>query len=735
MRQILQNLKNGDIELAEVPVPMVKAGHLLIRTVRTLISLGTERMLLEFGKAGWLDKARQQPDRVRQVWQKIRTDGLSPTVNAVFHKLDQPLALGYCQTGIVIEVGSGLDGWRPGDRVISNGNHAEVVCIPEHLCARIPDEVSDETAVFTVIASIALEGVRLVEPTLGACYAVLGLGLIGQLTVQLLKANGCRVIGFDFDPRKVDLARKYGAEAGNLAAGVDPVQAARHFSGGHGVDGVLITASTRSSEPVHQAPQMCRKRGKVVLVGVTGLDMARDDFYKKEITFQVSCSYGPGRYDPAYEKKGLDFPIGFVRWTEQRNFEAVLGLMRERKIRADDLISARVTFGEALTAYEQVLADPTALGIVLEYEGTVDPGKRAVALSSGPLVPSAPAAPVAGFIGAGNFAGSTLIPAFRAAGVALRAIASSGGVSGTHLGRKNGFAISMTDHRLILRDPEINTVVITTPHDSHAGFVRECLTAGKHVFVEKPLCLNEADLESLIRLVSASACSPAPLVMVGFNRRFAPLVQTMKTLLATIPAPKALTMTVNAGAIPAEHWTQDRETGGGRIIGEACHFIDLLRFLVAAPISRISSCFLSPAGGGGARVFDTAVMQLGFADGSVGSIQYLANGHKDFPKERLEVFADGRILQLDNFISLTGFGWPSFSREKLWSQDKGHQNCVRAFADAIMQGKAAPIPWTEIVEVTRATLAAAAGADRAEDNAEENAEGISEDNTPGGRWL
>ncbi|HEY9072325.1 MAG TPA: zinc-binding alcohol dehydrogenase, partial [Candidatus Ozemobacteraceae bacterium] len=414
MRQILQSLKTGELEVADIPVPMVKAGHLLIRSSRSLISVGTERMLLDFGRAGWIDKARQQPDKVRQVFQKIRTDGLLATAETVMRKLDQPLALGYSNAGRVIAVGKGVTGFSVGDRVVSNGFHADVVCVPENLCAAIPQDVTDDAASFTVLASIALEGVRLVQPSLGESIAVLGLGLIGLLTVQILRANGCRVIGFDFDPAKVALAKEFGAEAFNLKDGVDPVATAMTFSRGHGVDAVIITAATKSDDPIHQAPQMCRKRGRVVLVGVVGLNLSRDDFYKKEITFQVSCSYGPGRYDPAYEKKGLDYPIGYVRWTEQRNFEAVLDLMASGGIRTEKLITRVVSMDEAKKAYEAVAAGENVLGLVLDYGQEIDLERRSVTLRPVPTGPAAASKGVAGFIGAGNFASSTLVPAFEA---------------------------------------------------------------------------------------------------------------------------------------------------------------------------------------------------------------------------------------------------------------------------------------------------------------------------------
>ncbi|MBF0500902.1 MAG: bi-domain-containing oxidoreductase [Candidatus Riflebacteria bacterium] len=712
MKQILQSLKDGKIEVADIPVPAVKSGHLLIKTSKTLISLGTERMLLQFGRSGWIDKARQQPDQVRKVMQKIKTDGVVPTVTAVFNKLDQPLPLGYCNAGVVLEAGPGVYGFAPGDRVVSNGNHAEVVCIPQNLCAHIPDNVDDATAAFTVLAAIALEGVRLIEPTLGERIAILGLGLIGLLTGQILRANGCRVIGFDFDEDKVRFAKEFGIEAWSLKEGVDPIDAAMRFSDGFGVDGVIITAATKSNDPIHQAPQMCRKRGKVVLVGVVGLEMSRDDFYKKEISFQVSCSYGPGRYDPAYEKKGLDYPIGFVRWTEQRNFEAILGLMAEGRLIVKNLISETISIEQAEKAYELVEKRPDILGLILDYPRAIDlvqerivtlAGTSSEKIKSGGIPVASD--PIVGFIGAGGFSSSTLLPAFQEAGANLKVIASAGGVSGTHLGKKFKFTLTTTDNRYVFDDPELNTVVITTQHSSHASLVIQALRARKHVFVEKPLCLNHQELLEIRRAYDEFAVPDGHLLMVGFNRRFAPLVATMKQMLEGVAGPKAITMTVNAGAIPADHWTQDGDIGGGRILGEACHFIDLLRYLAGSQIKDIHG--LLGEGAGPNNPPDTALISMRFVDGSVGAIQYFPNGHKDFPKERIEVFAGGRILHLDNFRRLEGFGWPNFTSEKPWQQDKGHKKQVVDFLTAIREGKPAPIPFDEIIEVTEATIKAA----------------------------
>lgn len=706
MKQILQSLKNGSTEVAEVPCPAVKRGHLLVRSSRTLVSVGTERMLVEFGKAGWIEKARQQPDKVRMVLDKIKTDGLMPTLEAVFNKLDQPLPLGYCNVGRVMEVGSGLVGYAAGDRIVSNGKHAEAVCVPINLSARVPDNVTDDEAAFTVLGAIALQGVRLVQPTLGETVVVTGLGLIGLVTVQLLRAHGCRVLGLDFDPEKLEMARKFGAEVVNLAAGQDPVAAAQAFSRGRGVDAVIITASTKSNEPMHQAALMSRKRGRIVLVGVTGLELSRADFFEKELTFQVSCSYGPGRYDPNYEERGNDYPVGFVRWTEQRNLEAVLDMMSDGRLDVKPLISHRFAITDAEAAYELVGGGGPSLGILLEYPTVDQKPDGEVRRTTVELPRSAAGAPPArgnasiGFIGSGNYATAVLIPAFKDAGARLRTVASSGGVSGVHAGRKFGFEATTTDTDGVFADRDVNAIIVSTRHDSHAAMVCQALRAGKHVFVEKPIALKTDELRQ-IEAARAGCGDRPPVVMVGFNRRFAPQVARLKSLLAGAKGPKSFIMTVNAGAIPAEHWTQDRDVGGGRIVGEGCHFIDLLRFLAGERITSVRAHAMEAASG------DTVSIDLGFADGSVGTVHYFANGSKAFPKERLEVFAQGRVIQLDNFRKMTGFGWPGFSKMNLWRQDKGQKACAAAFVNAVATGGASPIPFEELIEVAEATIAAA----------------------------
>jgi predicted dehydrogenase/threonine dehydrogenase-like Zn-dependent dehydrogenase len=702
MKQVLQSLKTGQVELADVPAPAARPGHLIIRTTVSLVSAGTERMLVEFGRANWLDKARQQPDKVRMVLDKMRTDGVAATLDAVHSKLDQPLPLGYCNVGIVAEAGEGVERLAAGDRVASNGRHAEVVCVPKNLCARIPDGVSDEQAAFTVLAAIGLQGIRLANPTLGECVVVTGLGLIGLLTVQMLRAQGCRVLGIDPDSDRVDLARKFGAEAIAPGSDSDVLSAASAFSRGIGVDAVIITASTKSSEPVGQAAKMCRKRGRIVLVGVTGLELSRADFYEKELSFQVSCSYGPGRYDPEYEEGGHDYPPGLVRWTEQRNFEAVLDIMASGRLDLDPLVSHRIPLERAVEAYDLLASEAPSLGILLEYQDRVgDSGKslerRTVVLDS---AAASPAAASVAFLGAGNYAGRILIPAFKSADARLHTVVSANGVSAVHAGRKFGFVRSSTDGPAALADPAVDTVVIATRHNLHAAQVIAALQAGKHVFCEKPLCLT---LEELAAIEAEAEKRQNQHLMVGFNRRFAPHVVKAKQLLSSVAEPKNLVMTVNAGAIPPVHWTQDKSIGGGRIVGEGCHFVDLLRHLAGTPIARAHAVAL-----GRHQALqvtnDKATLTLEFEDGSVGVIHYLANGDRSFPKERLEIFCAGRVLQLDNFRTLRGWGWKGFRKLGLWRQDKGQSACAAAFVAAVKQGQPSPIPPAEIFEVSRVSI-------------------------------
>lgn len=704
MKQVLHNLRSGETALVDTPKPICQRGQLIISTCYSLISGGTERSLVEFGQANLIAKAQARPDKVQQVFAKLKTDGLLPTMEAVFSRLDEPLPLGYCNSGTVLEVGEGVTEFSVGDRVVSNGPHAEIVSVPKNLCAKIPDSVSDDEAVFTVIASIALQGVRLAEPTLGERVVVLGLGLIGLLTVQLLQANGCKVLGVDFNAEKLALAKDIGAQVVDLSVGEDPIMAGLRFSEGIGVDKVLVTAATDSSDPIRQAAQMSRKRGKIVLVGVTGLDLKREDFYEKELSFQVSCSYGPGRYDSFYEELGHDYPIGFVRWTEQRNFKAILELMKDEKIEVKRLISERIPFDKAPNAYEMLLTDKSLLGVLLTYRDIKSSEQTIQIKSNGGLENGKhkTTTPVIGMIGAGNFSTRVLIPALKKTDAILHTIASAGGISAVVAGKKFGFVNATTDYETIINNPKINTIFIATRHNLHAEMVEKGLKAGKHIFVEKPLSIDKEGLE---RIKAARKVDQETHLMVGFNRRFSPLSVKMRDLLTTRTQPMTLIYTVNAGAIPAEHWTQDPKIGGGRIIGEGCHFIDLLRFFVGAPIININAQMVGNAPGIKVRG-DKMTILLEFGDGSIGTVHYFSNGSKNFPKERIEVFSEERILTIDNFKVMKGYNWPGFNRMRLARQDKGHDFEVSSFIDCVGRGGAALIPWIEIEEVTLAAIAA-----------------------------
>lgn len=707
MKQLLQDMHNGSTTIKSAPTPMLSAGTLLISTTTSLISAGTERMLVGFGKASYLEKARQQPEKVKMVLDKIKTDGVYATFDAVRSKLAQPLPLGYCNVGIVSQVGANVSGFQPGDRVISNGSHADVVKVAKNLCALVPDAVDDDSASFTVLASIGLQGIRLAQATLGESFVVMGVGLIGLLTVQLLRAHGCRVLAIDFDDERLKLAQEFGAEICKLDNQADdPVAVGMAFSRGRGVDAVIITACTKSSDPITQAAGMCRKRGRIVLVGVTGLELNRADFYEKELSFQVSCSYGPGRYDPVYEEQGHDYPLAFVRWTEQRNFEAVLDLMASGKIDVKPLITHRYIFEEANLAYETLMSDASALGILLKYPSEFNERSiKEVVLSAGAVFDKAK--PVLGFIGAGNYASRVLIPAFKAAAAQCHTMITSGGVNAVVHGEKFGFAKASTDVDALLHDKSINTVVIVTQHNSHASLVVKALNAGKHVFVEKPLAINIQELAEVEAAYHAANMSGKKVhLMVGFNRRFSPQVQKMKQLLTQVHEPKSFIMTVNAGAIPADHWVHDKSIGGGRIIGEACHFIDLMRFLAGCDIVSMH-CHKMSSNPGMTISEDKAAITLWFTDGSFGTIHYLANGASSFPKERIEVFTSGRVLQLDNFRTLKAYAWPGFKSMNLWKQDKGQTQCCKAFINAIEQGLETPIPFNEIIEVARFSIEAA----------------------------
>ncbi len=709
MKQVLQNLKTGKTELSDLPTPIIKGGQLLIQTKQSLISAGTERMLVDFGKAGLIDKARQQPEKVKQVLDKIRTDGLFATMDAVTKRLDEPLPLGYCNVGRVVDspdsVKCEILGFKKGDRVVSNGPHAEMVSVPRQLCAKVPDTVSDEEAAFTVIGAIGLQGIRLAQPLLGERFVVYGTGLIGLLVIQLLRANGCHVLAVDLNKQRLSLAESFGAKICNAANGV-PISVANAWTDGIGVDGVIITASAKTDEIVHQSAEMCRKRGRIVLVGVTGLNLRRSDFYEKELSFQVSCSYGPGRYDDRYEKKGLDYPIGYVRWTEQRNFEAVLAAMASGQLDVSSLITHRFPIEQAEKAYDAISSDPSVLGIIIEYPQEID-DRRTISIEHSRSKPESKC--VVAMIGSGNFAKMTMGPALSKTNARLKYVsAQTNGAAATHIAKKYGFENASTDLNKILEDSEVNTVFITTSHNSHASLACKALKAGKHVFVEKPLCLNEVQLKVILAAYSSLITHhSSPQLMIGFNRRFSPHAKKIKELLSGRGEPLAMNFTCNAGIIPPNVWVHDPEIGGGRIIGEACHFIDLLSYIAGSPILSVSAVQM---GHGVAIKEDKMSIVLSFEDGSIGTVNYFGNGNKRYPKEFLEIFSDGRVLKLDNFRKLYGYGFKGFKKFKTRTMDKGHQTQFNSFVDKVCEGGDPLITMDEMVNVTLASFAAVTSA-------------------------
>ncbi|GAB4021431.1 bi-domain-containing oxidoreductase [Spirosoma koreense] len=702
MKQLIQNLRTGETRLEEVPTPQAGKGQVLIQTRRSLVSLGTERTLVEFGKANLIAKARQQPDRVRQVLEKMQSDGLIPTLEAVFRKLDQPLPLGYCNVGIVSAVGDGVTDLRIGDRVVSNGPHAEVVCVPRKLVTLIPNAVSDDDAAFTVIGAVGLQGIRLLNPTLGETVVVIGLGLVGLLTAALLRLNGCRVIGIDVDEGKCQLAERQGHLVLNPQSGTDTVKAVLALTNQIGADGVIITASAKGDEIITQAARLSRKRGRIVLIGVVGLTLNRADFYEKELTFQVSCSYGPGRYDEVYEQQGHDYPLGYVRWTENRNFQTILHLLADGQLLVKPLVTQQVAFADYRQIYDD-LHSSRQIAALLTYPDRVE------------LAPTirireqryTPGLGTIGLIGAGNFTGTVLLPLLTSEGASLKTIASSGGLTATILARRYGIAQSTADYRQILHDPEIDLCIITTRHHSHARFTIEALRAGKHVFVEKPLAIHAHELPSVVSARQESG----RMVVVGFNRRFSPFVQKMKTLLGGSQSdkiPMNVVVTVNAGFIPVHSWVHDRAVGGGRILGEACHFIDLTTYLTG---SRVASVCMNTMGQEN-ETSDVASMLLRYENGSMGVINYFSNGSKAYAKERVEVYSQERTLVLDNFRQLSGYGFRGFSR-MAGRQNKGHAELisqlirqVRGVPGQMNESKPELIPFAEIVNTTQTTLAA-----------------------------
>jgi len=697
MKQVLQNRKTGRPFVGEVPVPTLQRGRVLVRTVASLISAGTERAAVELVSKGLVQEARQRPDLVKAVVAKVKNEGLLNTFASVRDKMAASQALGYSASGIVAAVGEDVSEFQVGDRVACAGvgyaSHAEVLSVPKNLCVHLPEGINFESGAYGTLGAIALQGVRLAEPTLGESVVVIGLGLVGQLTVQLLKANGCRVFGLDLDQTRVALALELGADKACLSSETSAKEI-EAWTRGHGADAVLITAATDSNEPVELAARVSRLKGRVIVVGMTGMNIPRPPFFSRELKLVISMSYGPGRYDPEYEERGHDYPLPYVRWTEKRNIESFLELVGDGRINVERLTTHRFPISEADRAYQLIsgeLREPN-LGVVLNYDPEAEVVRK---ISLGAPVQKSDKSIVLGVIGAGGYVPAMLLPHFKTEGVEFRAITTASGISAHDVGKRFGFAYAVSSAEEVLDDTNVNLVVIGTRHDLHAELARRALERNKHVFVEKPLALNDEQLDAVLEAAGSSTGR----LMVGFNRRFSPLAQRAKEFFNGRDTPLSMLYRVNAGRIPKEHWTQNAEEGGGRIVGEVCHFVDLMQFLTGAPPVSV---FAESIGAKSSKIVDadSVFITLRFADGSNGAVAYLSEGDKGLAKERLEIFGAGRVFVLDDFRRATLYKDGREEQVVLKAQDKGQQAQVRE----ICKSSVAPISLDELAATTRATF-------------------------------
>jgi predicted dehydrogenase/threonine dehydrogenase-like Zn-dependent dehydrogenase len=705
MKQVLQNRKTGRPFVGEVPVPALQRGRVLVRTVASLISAGTERAAVELVSKGLVQEARQRPDLVKAVVAKVKNEGLLNTFASVRDKMAASQALGYSAAGVVAAVADDVTEFQVGDRVACAGvgyaSHAEVLSVPKNLCVHLPEGVSFESGAYGTLGAIALQGVRLAEPTLGESVVVIGLGLVGQLTVQLLKANGCRVFGLDLDQSRVALALELGADKAAVS-NETTAKEIETWTKGHGADAVLITAATDSNQPIELAARVSRLKGRVIVVGMTGMDIPRAPFFSRELKLIISMSYGPGRYDPEYEERGHDYPLPYVRWTEKRNIESFLELIAEKRLNVERLTTHRFPIAEADRAYQLIsgeLNEPN-LGVVLSYDPEADVARKVSlgARSTGPVRKSEKSI-VLGVIGAGGYVPAMLLPHFKTEGVEFRSIATASGISAHDVGKRFGFAYAVSSADEVLDEPAVNLVVVGTRHDTHAELARAALERNKHVFVEKPLALNDEQLDAVLEAAGSSTGK----LMVGFNRRFSPLAQRAKEFFKGRDTPLSLLYRVNAGRIPKEHWTQNADEGGGRIVGEVCHFVDLMQFLTGAPPVYVFADSISAKS---SKIVDadSVFITLRFADGSNGSIAYLSEGDKALAKERIEIFGAGRVFVLDDFRRATLYKDGREEQVALKAQDKGQQEQVRAICASVLQGGAAPISLDELAATSRATF-------------------------------
>ena len=702
MKQLLQNIKNGKSIVEDVPVPTPREGQALVKTEASLVSAGTERMVVEFAEKSLLGKARSRPDLVRQVVEKARREGLVNTAQSAFNRLDQPMALGYSSAGIIVALGEKMEGFRVGQRVACSGGgyavHAEYAVVPRNLLTPLPEDVDFESGAFTTLGAIALHGFRLAEPQIGERVAVIGLGLLGLLTAQIASAAGCNVLGIDIDPGRIDLASSLGLDAVHREKAV---ASSESFTANRGFDVILICADTSSNDPVELAGMIARDRARVVATGAVGLTIPRKVYYEKEISFINSRSYGPGRYDSSYEEDGNDYPLGYVRWTEGRNFEAVLDLMAKDKLKVKPLITHRYPIEKATQSYEVITGKKKEpfLGVLLTYPKTVETleGSNVVRFN----VPTFQRSNLLtlGVLGAGSFANAILIPAIKkAGGIELVGIASSGGLHAQHSGKKFGFKYAASSADEIINDAGINTVAILTRHDSHTELAVKALKAGKHVFVEKPLAINSSQLSAISEQLKANSQS---MLTVGFNRRFSPLAGRISTFYKNRNEPMHIHYRVNAGYLPPNHWAHDPAIGGGRIIGEACHFVDFITFLIgASPVSVIAHALPDIS----KYRQDNVSMIFTFPDGSIGVVDYFANGDKSFPKERIEVFCGGKVAVLDDFVSLQTIE-DGKKKEERGVQDKGWVNEWKVLTKTIREGGPPPIPYEQLIGVAKSLFA------------------------------
>ena len=698
MKQIFQNLKSGETFLEDVPIPSIDTDEILLKTSFSLISQGTENMLIQFGKSNIIKKVIDNKDKVDKVLDKVKTDGVTSTLNAVNAKLNKDVPLGYSNIGKVIEIGSNVNNFKIGDRVLTNGFHAEYVKSKKNLAIKIHDELKDEEAVFGIIGSVALQSIRLLKPSLGENIVVMGAGLLGILTAQILKANSCNVLLADINKERLNIAEKLKIDVINTNQDNIFSKSKYLFNDGI-VDGVIIAANTKSDTLIKNSANLLRKRGRIILSGVSGLNLNRDDFYKKEISIQVSSSYGPGRYEKNYEEKNMDYPVGFVRWTENRNFSAFIKLLSEKKISTKSLITKVFEIDEYKDAYK-LIGDKTKfkLGVLIKYRSDNNKNIKKNIFFANQNKKIDENKINVGIIGSGNFIERTLLPIFNKLNVNFISIGSKNSISSSLLGKKYSFNQAVSNAEDVIRNEEVNTIVIGTRHDTHYKYLIQAMKANKNIFLEKPLCLNYSELHDIKELYYSSYIKTGKIMYVDFNRRFSSLINEMKNTISSSLSPKNFIITINAGIIEKDNWLLNLNEGGGRLIGEACHFIDLLIYLNNSDFDSFKISSIDK---------ENFSIILKFKDGSNGTIHYFSNGPMSFPKERIEVFYDEKVIQVDNFKSLKSYGSGGMPNKKLWSQDKGHLNIVKSFIDSINGSKTPEISFKELFDVSDISIRAA----------------------------